>query len=75
MTFPMTYGMWGSESLKMVTYPNVFLWGLPVMWGVAGSGWGGIVYKRWGVEWYHPCGRGMAGRGLGPPTRLLPKSG
>ena len=46
----MTYGMWGSESLKMVTYPDLFIWGLPVIWGVAGSGCGGILYKRWEVE-------------------------
>ena len=42
------------------------------MWGVTESGCGGIVFKRWGVEWYHPCRRGMTRSGLGPPTRLLP---
>ena len=40
--------------------------------GGARSGCGGKVDRRWGVDWYHPCERGMAGSGVGPPTRLEP---
>ena len=40
------------------------------MGGVAGSGCYGIVYKKWGVEWYHPCRCSITASGLVPPTRL-----